>query len=220
MEGITVQSGFSLFQKQAPVNLRAPRTTEAAFGVKGNRHSILSWQGLRHALIYVHCSNAKKRCARRMARFSIGCRNLLSGFDRRTQDHSWIIRRSIERLKKGIAGQLGRARIVITTRPIPFDEQLVRHLLPVPETRETEANSDTFAQIAMGRRVEIQAEEKEEALDWRTVALMPLSDAQITDFALGQGVNDPAAMQADSKRRNAEEFARTARLDRTLRGLA
>jgi hypothetical protein len=32
---------------------------------------------------------------------------------------------ALKRLAKGVAGQLGRIRIVITTRPIPFDEQLV-----------------------------------------------------------------------------------------------
>jgi hypothetical protein len=116
---------------------------------------------------------------------------------------------ALKRLGKGIAGQLGRARIVITTRPIPFDEQLVRRLLPAPKLQKVEANSDTFARIAMGRRLEKQSTEKsDETPDWRTVALMPLSDAQIAEFARGQGVDDAVAMLADLKRRNAEEFAR------------
>ena len=57
---------------------------------------------------------------------------------------------SLKRLAKQISGRLERARIVITTRPIPFDELLVRRLLPVPEpARKIEANGETFAQIAL-----------------------------------------------------------------------
>ena len=46
------------------------------------------------------------------------------------------------------------------------------------------------------------------APDWRTVALMPLSDAQIVEFARTQGVDDPAALLDDLEKRNAQEFAR------------
>ena len=56
---------------------------------------------------------------------------------------------ALKHLKKAIDGQLGRARIVITTRPIPFDEQLVRRLLPIPPAPPTEPSEETFAKIAM-----------------------------------------------------------------------
>lgn len=117
---------------------------------------------------------------------------------------------ALKRFKKGIVSQLGRARIVITTRPIPFDQQLVRRLLPIPLVPPTEPNEETFAKIAMGDHQTRQAGEKDEEAvgDWRTVALMPLSDAQIIEFARIQGVEEPEALLGDLKRRNAQEFAR------------
>lgn len=116
---------------------------------------------------------------------------------------------ALKRLGKGLSGQLGRARIVITTRPIPFDEQLIRRLLPLPEPQKFEASGDSFARIAMGRNSNGQNPDgKDEVPGWRTVALMPLSDAQIEEFSRDQGVSDSANMLADLKRRNAEEFAR------------
>lgn len=117
---------------------------------------------------------------------------------------------ALKRLKKVIAGHLSRARIVITTRPIPFDEQLVRQLLPVPPTPSTKANEETFAKIAMGVERQQPAEDEDDAPppDWRTVALMPLTDTQIAEFAKSQGVEDAHALLEDLKRRNAQEFAR------------
>lgn len=102
-------------------------------------------------------------------------------------------------------------RIIITTRPIPFDERVARELLPVPKVAEIQASPDgeSFAQIAMhGRSSEKKEDQKENSPDWCTVALMPLSDAQIADFARNQGVDEPQALLDDLKRRNAEEFAR------------
>ena len=100
---------------------------------------------------------------------------------------------SLKRLKKVIGSQLGRVRIIITTRPIPFDQQLVRRLLPIPPPPSREPSEETFANIAMGDHQNQQAGDKddEETADWRTVALMPLSDAQIVEFAKVQGVEDP-----------------------------
>jgi len=116
---------------------------------------------------------------------------------------------ALKRLAKGISGQLGRARIVITTRPIPFDEQLVRRLLPLPILREIEPSADTFAQIALQGRVSRREEEQKNLpADWRMVALMPFSDAQIAEFSQGQKVVDPQLLLDDLRRRNALEFAR------------
>lgn len=116
---------------------------------------------------------------------------------------------ALKRLNKAIAGQLARTRIVITTRPVPFDEELVRRLLPVPLQPDTEATGDTFAQIALhGRANRQQASQDTGPTDWRTVALMPLSDEQIAQFARDQGVDDPQTLLEDLRRRNAQEFAR------------
>ena len=114
--------------------------------------------------------------------------------------------RALKRFKKGIAGNLGRARIVITTRPVAFDSDLVRSLLPIPPTSTAKPSEDEFAMIAM--RVEQKNNKTEKAPEWRTVALMPLSDAQIVKFACDQGVTNPDILLEDLRRRNAQEFAR------------
>lgn len=117
--------------------------------------------------------------------------------------------RALKRLKKCIGNQLHRARIVITTRPIPFDEQLVRKILPVPPTQFFESNEDTFAKIAMGgHRGQYNKRNESQSPDWRSVALMPLSDEQIIQFSRDQGVSDPDLLVEDLRYRNAQEFAR------------
>ena len=117
---------------------------------------------------------------------------------------------ALKRLKKGIGSQLSRARIVITTRPTAFDEQLMRRVLPVPPALSSEPSGETFAKIAMRDHQTRQVGDKDDAAapDWRTVALMPLSDAQIVEFARVQGVEDAAVLLDDLKKRNAQEFAR------------
>ena len=120
-------------------------------------------------------------------------------------------REALVRLEKGCAGQLSRMRVIITTRPIPFDERVVRELLPVPQVVEIQSSLDgeTFAQIALhGLSNKKKEDQDESSPDWRTVALMPLSDTQIADFARTQGVDDPKTLLEDLRRRNAEEFAR------------
>ena len=115
---------------------------------------------------------------------------------------------ALKRLTKGLAGQLGRARIVITTRPIPFDEELVRRLLPVPPLLDGEASGDTFAEVAMGDSKQKKTNETKAPDDWRIVALMPLSDSEILEFAEERGVDEPKELLKDLQQRNAQEFAR------------
>ena len=116
---------------------------------------------------------------------------------------------ALKRLKKGIGGQLGRARIVITTRPTAFDERLIRQVLPVPPETATVPSEEAFAKTAMGDRQTQQVGKKDEDNpDWRTVALIPLSDEQIAEFVENQRVEDPEAFLEDLRDRNAQEFAR------------
>lgn len=115
---------------------------------------------------------------------------------------------ALKRLRKTIGGQLARVRIVITTRPIPFDEQLIRRWLDIPAAPEEKVTGETFAQVAMGKRIRRGQKEHDAPPEWRTVALMPLSDAQIAEFARDQGITDTDELLADLRRRNAEEFAR------------
>ena len=117
--------------------------------------------------------------------------------------------RALKRLKKCIGNQLHRARVVITTRPIPFDEQLVRNVLPVPPAPSSESDEEVFAKVAMREpREQHDNRSKNPSADWRSVALMPLSDGQIIEFCRHQGVSDPNLLFEDLRRRNALEFAR------------
>ncbi|TXZ86212.1 ATP-binding protein [Vibrio cholerae] len=117
--------------------------------------------------------------------------------------------RALKRLKKCIGGQLHRVRVVITTRPIPFDEQLVRNVLPVPIVPSSDSDEEAFAKIAMREHREPHDNRsKNQSPDWRSVALMPLSDEQIVDFCRHQGVSNSDLLFEDLRRRNALEFAR------------
>jgi hypothetical protein len=113
---------------------------------------------------------------------------------------------ALKRLNKALAGQLGRARIIITTRPVPIDRELITRHLPIPTSAEAEPTAEAFADRVMDRR-------KKEPVDdskpkpWRNVGLMPLSREQMREFAVVQEVSDPDALLADIIRRDAEEFA-------------
>lgn len=116
--------------------------------------------------------------------------------------------RALKQLKRSIGNQLHRARIIITTRPIPFDEQLVRSILPVPAAPPEGSDEETFAKIVMREHQEQHNKSKNQPPDWRSVALMPLSNEQIVDFCRHQDVSDPNLLFEDLRRRNALEFAR------------
>lgn len=113
---------------------------------------------------------------------------------------------ALKRLAKALQGQLRRVRIVITSRPIPIDEQLFRDILPIPPAPEDIGTSQEFANIAMGKAK--KAEEKSTAKEWRNVALMPLSDDQIREMAEKFGVPDVDGLLAAIRQHNAQEFAR------------
>lgn len=116
--------------------------------------------------------------------------------------------RALKRLGKCIGGHLHRARIVITTRPVQFDEQLIRSALPVPQVPSSVSGEEVFARVAMGEDQERHDSSKNQSADWRCVALMPLSEEQIVDFCRHQKISDPVLLLEDLQRRNALEFAR------------
>ncbi|WP_230969530.1 NACHT domain-containing protein [Nitrogeniibacter aestuarii] len=115
---------------------------------------------------------------------------------------------ALNRLSKAVVGQLGRVRIIITTRPIAVDQQLFRKYFPVPDSWERIEGGHAFADVAMGRRRQGSNRQETAAPIWRNVALMPLSDDQIRVLAAVEGVNDADALLADILKRNAEDFAR------------
>lgn len=116
---------------------------------------------------------------------------------------------ALKGLERGIAGQFRRARIVITTRPIHFDAELVQRVLPVPRAPSSKSRAETFAETATGDHEEDRDDRSEdEPADRRTVELMPLSDEQVVAFSRERGVDDPERLLEDLRRRNAQEFAR------------
>jgi hypothetical protein len=117
--------------------------------------------------------------------------------------------KALKTLNKGIRDKLAQVRIIITTRPIPFDSQLVHHILPIPNLRIADVGAESFALVAMNKKVNLRSNSDVKIQpEWRTVALMPLSDAQIMSFAKGENVLDATELLADIHRRNALEFAR------------
>ena len=113
---------------------------------------------------------------------------------------------ALKRLYKALAGQLGRARIIITTRPVPIDRELVVRHLPIPVSREAGATAEAFADMMMDHSKN-KPEDNAGHKAWRNVGLMPLSTEQMREFATLQGVVDPDALLADIHQRDAEEFA-------------
>lgn len=120
-------------------------------------------------------------------------------------------RQALKNLKNAVDGKLGQTRIVITTRPIPIDEKLVREMLPVPDLPSPLEGSqeESFANHAMRRGLgKPSRPDSDEVSAWRRVALIPLSQAQIGEFARLQGVGNSDQLLAELKRRDALPFAR------------
>jgi hypothetical protein len=113
---------------------------------------------------------------------------------------------ALKRLNKALAGQLGRARIIITTRPVPVDRELIVRHLPIPPSTEAEPTAEAFADVVMDRGKKNPPDDSKPKA-WRNVGLMPLSREQMREFAMVQRVPDPDALIADIVRRDAEEFA-------------
>lgn len=121
-------------------------------------------------------------------------------------------RTALTRLEKELSRQLGRARIVITTRPIPFDEDEFRRRLPVsnPIGENSEHSAEqTFAGIATGKERHRNPKEQGEPVPiWRRVHLMPLSNEQIREMASNLGVTNTDELLSAIHKRNAEDFTR------------
>jgi hypothetical protein len=113
---------------------------------------------------------------------------------------------ALKRLNKALAGQLGRARIIVTTRPVPVDRELIVRHLPIPASAEAEPTAEAFADMVMDRGKKKPAGVSKPKA-WRNVGLVPLSRDQIREFAVLQRVPDPDALLADIRQRDAEDFA-------------
>jgi len=116
---------------------------------------------------------------------------------------------ALKRFTKGIKDQLHRVKIVITTRPIPFDGGLIRKLLPIPPAQPKGSKEERFAEIMTRERLQqYDNTDENKQIGWRLVALMPLSNTQIKEFASQQRVENPELLLDDLLRRKAQSFAR------------
>jgi hypothetical protein len=112
---------------------------------------------------------------------------------------------ALKRFNKSLEGQLGRVRVVITTRPVPIDRALIERYLSIPIVSEAEPTAEAFADAVMDRKKKSDKEPDVKA--WRNVGLMPLSTKQMREFAAVENVSDPDALLDDIRLRDAEEFA-------------
>ncbi len=120
---------------------------------------------------------------------------------------------ALVRLGREVGCQLARTRIIITTRPIPLDEKLIRRHLPVPSLLNEAEQTITgmaYAEAVTGtRRKKSDGKVNDSAPpEWRNVSLLPLSDAQIRQIAAANGVTDVNKFMDDVERQNSHEFVR------------
>lgn len=119
---------------------------------------------------------------------------------------------ALTRLEKELSRQLDRVRIVITTRPIPFDEEEFRRRLPAPDSSQESVElsaEQAFADIAIGKARRRNTQEQRESVPiWRRVHLMPLSNEQIREMATNLGVSNSDELLRAIHKRNAEDFTR------------
>ncbi|WP_307088379.1 hypothetical protein [Sphingomonas faeni] len=129
-------------------------------------------------------------------------------------------RLALRKLAYAIDGQLHRARIIVTSRPIALDLDAFASELPVtqppPETEPVDSPDETFRRLIGGEaRKEHHASTREPKdgdrdpeTGVRIFGLTSLSQPQIEWIAGSRGVKDVPALVAEIARKRAWEFAR------------
>lgn len=118
---------------------------------------------------------------------------------------------ALNKLSKKLHGNLDRVRIVITTRPIPVDQHLIRQYFPCQISLENTASpsAERFAEVASCQGKQKDAEDKVgRAAELLVVMLYPLSDTQIREMAATQLVTDIDGFVDSIREKNAQDFAR------------
>ncbi|MHA6203278.1 hypothetical protein ACXU4B_02500 [Dyella soli] len=103
-------------------------------------------------------------------------------------------------------GNLHRARIVLTTRPVPMDRHIIEKYLPAPESENVVVGEKYFVSVAMGVGKSMTKSDVPAAPIWRWVALSPLSESQMRALAVQCGVVDVDNLLAAIDAHNAHEF--------------
>lgn len=125
------------------------------------------------------------------------------------------LERALNRFAKAVDGLLDRTRTVISCRPNDWrpnlDMATIKEKLPIvyPQQKTTVTSEEIF--LAALRREEgfQQAEDSSpDVKGVRTVVMLPMSERQIETFAIGLGLEDPAAFIEEIAAQNAWVFAR------------
>jgi len=112
---------------------------------------------------------------------------------------------ALGRLGHDLEGGLGRATIVVTSRPVDIDRRAFAELLPVPRVMTDVGHDEEFVRIAIEGPA---TNDKNRPPPNREVTLLPLSDVEIVEFAGSHGVVKPEEMLAAIHARHAGDFAR------------
>lgn len=128
--------------------------------------------------------------------------------------------RSLNRLARAITGNLGRARIIVSSRPNDWhptsDAAVMQEKLPVPEIITEQVQEDAEQKFLEALRQESGVVSRSESDDQglgtthelRTVVMLPLSDRQIRQYVEVFGDDDENAFLAELGQQNAWCFAR------------
>jgi hypothetical protein len=114
-------------------------------------------------------------------------------------------RDALKRVQEDLKGALGRATIVVTSRPVDIDRRAFAEVLPALNETVDELRGEIFVRMAMHGQSD---DEKRRSPDYREVTLLPFSDAEIVEFARAHGVETPEQLLKEIRARNAQEFAR------------
>jgi len=117
-----------------------------------------------------------------------------------------LFERAVRSIARSLHGHLHRASIVITTRPIAIDRQIIEKHLPVSSAETVEDSETEFANFAM--RVETRKREEQRTMQWREVGLSPLRRQEMHVLAQEAKITDVDALFAAIEARNAHDFAR------------
>lgn len=113
-------------------------------------------------------------------------------------------RQALVALAKGVKGFLHRIRVVITSRPVPIDEQLAYRYLPARGDNSSPAAMQSFSDIVISGA----ALPLDESAYWCRVELDPLTLKQARELIVQQHISDPDALLAAIENANAADFAK------------
>lgn len=131
-----------------------------------------------------------------------------------------VLERALRRLAKSIAGSVHRARIIVSSRPLDWRARADRETFlaelpePAPPVAQPPDPDETLlaairTETVMGSSANADAgEEGSPRTKFVAVALTPLDRNQVTTFARGEGLEDPAPFVKALDDHRAWDFAR------------